>query len=220
MKPISVLLVDDHALFREGLAGLLRCRPGFEVAGQAADGAQALSLARELLPDLVLMDVRMAGVDGLDATRQIKAEMPDVRVVMLTMSEDEEDLFQAIKNGAQGYLLKNTQPEDLYRFVEGVFAGEAPISGVMAIKMLGEFTRPPAPQRLDDFPQEQLSEREVQVLHCLADGLTNRQIAEKLVISEHTVKKHLRNILAKLHLQNRVQAALCAQNHRASATHA
>ncbi|MBI4787685.1 MAG: response regulator transcription factor [Chloroflexi bacterium] len=216
MKPISVLLVDDHALFREGLAGLLRCRPNIEVVGQAADGGQAVALARELMPDLILMDVRMAGMDGLDATRQIKAEMPDVRVVMLTLSENEADLFEAIKSGAQGYVLKDVLPEELYRFIEGIFVGEAPISGVMANKMLGEFAHPSPAQQLDESNQEQLSERELEVLHCLADGLTNRQIAEKLTISEHTVKRHLRNILAKLHLQNRVQAALCAYKQRGS----
>ena len=216
MKPISVLVVDDHALFREGLAGLLRCRSNIEVVGQAADGVQAVTLARELMPDLVLMDVRMAGMNGLDATRQIKAEMPDVRVVMLTLSENEADLFEAIKNGAQGYVLKDVLPEELYRFMEGVFVGEAPISGVMASKMLGEFAHPAPVQPFDESHMEQLSERELEVLHCLADGLTNRQIAEKLTISEHTVKRHLRNILAKLHLQNRVQAALCAYKRRES----
>jgi DNA-binding NarL/FixJ family response regulator len=214
MKPISVLLVDDHALFREGLAGLLRCRENILVVGQAADGAQAVALARELMPDLVLMDVRMPGVNGLDATRQIKTEMPDVRVVILTMSEDEADLFEAIKSGAQGYLLKQVEPEELFRFIDGVFAGEAPISGVMASKMLGEFAHPTPAQRLDDAIDEPLSERERQVLQCLAEGMTNRQIAEKLVLSEHTVKRHMRNILAKLHLQNRVQAALCAYRQR------
>ncbi len=214
MKPISVLLADDHALFREGLAGLLRCRPNVEVVGQAADGAQAVALARELMPDLVLMDVRMPGVSGLDATQLIKTEMPDVRIVMLTMSEDEADLFDAIKRGAQGYLLKHVQPEELFRFIEGVFAGEAPISGVMASKVLAEFAHPAPAQSLDELREEQLSERELQVLHCLTDGLTNRQIADKLVLSEHTVKRHLRNILAKLHLQNRVQAALCAYKQR------
>lgn len=218
MKPLSVLLVDDHALFREGLAGLLQGRPNIEVVGRAVDGAQAIALARELMPDLVLMDVRMAGMSGLEATRQIKAEMPDVRVVMVTMSEDEADLFEAIKSGAQGYILKNTLPDDLFRFIEGVFAGEAPISGLMAAKMLGEFTRPVAPQAADELLQEQLSERELEVLQCLAEGLTNRQIAAKLVISENTVKKHLRNILAKLHLQNRVQVALFALKQRQSAS--
>lgn len=219
MTAISVLIVDDHALFREGLAGLLRCRPNLQVVGQAADGAQAVALARELMPDLVLMDVRMAGIDGLTATRQITTEMPDVRVVMLTMSESEADLFEAIKNGAQGYLLKHVLPEELYRFIEGVFMGEAPISGVMASKMIGEFAHSAPTHPTDELDKEQLSERELQVLRCLADGMTNRQIAEKLVLSEHTVKRHLRNILAKLHLQNRVQAALCAYKQHEAVSH-
>jgi DNA-binding NarL/FixJ family response regulator len=214
MRPISVLLVDDHALFREGLAGLLRCRPNINVVGEANDGVEAVRMARELLPDVVLMDVRMAGMNGLDATRQIKAELPDVDVVMLTLSENEADLFEAIKCGATGYLLKDLLPQDLYRFLEGLAAGEAAISGVMAAKMIKEFAHPVTAQPPDQIHQETLSEREAQVLQCLADGLTNRQIAEKLVITEQTAKRHVRNILAKLHLQNRVQAALCAYKQR------
>lgn len=207
MNPISVLLVDDHALFREGLASLLCKRENFQIVGTAADGEEGMKLARELMPDLVLMDVRMPGVNGIEATRRIKNEIPDARIVMLTMSEEEHDLFQALKNGAQGYLLKNTKPDDLYRFIEGVMEGQAPISGMMAAKMLTEFRRPedPAP---DECGCEKLTAREWDVLQSVANGLTNREIANKLAISENTVKKHLRNILAKLHLQNRVQAAL------------
>ncbi len=213
MKPISVLLADDHVLFREGLASLLRAR-GLEVVGGATDGEEAVAFAREIMPDLVLMDVRMQKVGGLEATRRIKAEMPDVRVVMLTMSEDDHDLFEAIKSGAQGYILKNTPPDELFRFIEGVFAGEAPISGLMAAKMLGEFSRARVSVAPSELPCEELTEREVEVLHRVADGMTNREIASALVISENTVKKHLRNILAKLHLQNRVQAALYARQPR------
>jgi DNA-binding NarL/FixJ family response regulator len=207
MNPISILLVDDHSLFREGLASLLRARPNLQVAGTASSGEEALLLAREVLPDLVLMDVRMPGINGIETTRRLKVEMPTVRVVMLTMSEDAQDLFQALKNGAQGYLLKNTKPDALYRFIEGVMEGEAPISGLMAAKMLSEF-RPPEDPAPDDRGCEKLTERERDVLQRVANGMTNREIAHTLSISENTVKKHLRNILAKLHLQNRVQAAL------------
>ena len=129
MNPTSILLVDDHALFREGLAGLLRARPHMQVVGTASTGEEALTLARELMPDLILMDVRMPGAGGIEITRRIKMEMPAVRVVMLTMSEDAHDLFQALKNGAQGYLLKNTKPHELERFIAGVMEGEAPLSG-------------------------------------------------------------------------------------------
>jgi DNA-binding NarL/FixJ family response regulator len=210
MNPISILLVDDHALFREGLAGLLRARPNLQVVGTASNGEEALALVRELLPDLVLMDVRMPGVGGIETTRHIKIEMPAVRIVMLTMSEDAQDLFQALKNGAQGYLLKNTKPDELYRFIEGVMEGEAPISGLMAAKMLSEF-RPPEDPAPDECGCEKLTERERDVLQRVANGMTNREIANALSISENTAKKHLRNILAKLHLQNRVQAALYAR---------
>jgi two-component system, NarL family, nitrate/nitrite response regulator NarL len=210
MKPITVLLVDDHILFREGLTSLLSGRPDIQVVGSAEDGLQAIEMARRLMPDLILMDVQMPHLDGIRATQQIKREMPDVRVVMLTMSEDDQDLFEAVKHGAQGYLLKNTPSDELVRFIESVFAGEAPISGLMAAKMLDEF-RHPAETTGASLTGEQLTDRELQVLHCVADGLSNREIATALVISENTVKKHLRNILAKLHLQNRVQAALYAR---------
>lgn len=210
MDAVSILLVDDHALFREGLASLLNARANFQVVGTAANGDEGVKLARELMPDLVLMDVRMPNSDGIEATRRIKTEMPEARVVMLTMSEDEHDLFQALKNGAQGYLLKNTKPDDLYRFIEGVMEGQAPISGMMATKMLNEFRRPEdsAP---DECGCEKLTSREWDVLQRIASGMTNREIAVTLSISENTVKKHMRNILAKLHLQNRVQAALYVQ---------
>jgi DNA-binding NarL/FixJ family response regulator len=211
MNNITVLLVDDHALFREGLASLISTRPNIQLVGTAENGAEGLRLARETLPDLVLMDVRMPVSDGIETTRQIKNEMPDTRVVMLTMSEDEKDLFQALKNGAQGYLLKNTKPEDLYRFIEGVMEGEAPISGTMAAKMLSEFRHDDATP--DPCGCEKLTDREWDVLQSVANGMTNREIASALTISENTVKKHLRNILAKLHLQNRVQAALYMRQH-------
>ncbi|MCI0478580.1 MAG: response regulator transcription factor [Anaerolineales bacterium] len=208
---MSILLVDDHTLFREGLESLLRTHSGVRVVGSAGNGEEAITLARELMPDLILMDVRMPGVSGLEATRRITEEMPAMRVVMLTMSEDDHDLFEAIKNGAQGYLLKTTASDELYHFLEGAMEGESPISGVMATKMLGEFKHPASESKLTEFPCEKLTEREYQVLFRLAEGMKNREIAAALFISESTVKKHLRNILAKLHLQNRVQAALFAR---------
>ncbi len=205
----TVLLIDDHTLFREGLAGLLRRKPDLQVIGSASNGEEGLKLARATMPDLILMDVNMPGMSGLETMRRIKAEMPDVRVVMVTMSEDDRDLFEAIKSGSQGYILKNASPDELFKFIDAVFAGEMPISGVMATKMLREFRRP-----ADESPREELTERELEVLQHVANGLTNQQIAEQLNISEHTVKKHYRNIMAKLHLQNRVQAALYALQQR------
>ncbi len=216
MSQISVLLADDHDLFCEGLAALLRLRPEFDVVGRASNGAQAIAMARALLPDVILMDVSMSGIDGLEATRRIKMELPDTHILMLTVSEDEAHLFAAIKNGAQGYVLKNTTSAELCRYIQGVVAGEAAISGLMAAKMLAELARP---ARLPGaLPAEDgLSEREQEVLRCLAAGMSNREIAERLVITESTVKKHLRNILAKLHVQNRVQAALLARERGARA---
>ena len=209
---MRIVLADDHTLFREGLAGMLLTRPDIEVVGCARAGCEAVELARRLHPDIVLMDVRMPGIGGVEAARRIHALMPDVHVVMLTMSEDEADLFEAIRAGAQGYILKNVTIEELFRFLDGVMAGEASISGLMAAKLLKELAHPSETRaRGNGAVGEPLSERELDVLHCLAAGLSNREIAEQLSITENTVKKHLRHILAKLHLQNRVQAAIRAQ---------
>ncbi len=210
---ITVLVADDHDLFAEGLIELLRRRSELEVVGRASNGSQAIALAHKLLPDIILMDVRMPNVGGLEATRRIKSELPSIRILMLTVSEDDADLFEAVKSGAQGYLLKNTSLVDLLRYIQAVMAGEAAISGVMASKMLTELARP-ANGKTDTIEADALSEREQEVLQCVAAGLSNRDIAEKLYITESTVKKHLRNILAKLHVQNRVQAALLARERR------
>ncbi len=207
----TVLLVDDHVLFREGLRSLMSRWGDFDVVGEAADGAEALELARELLPDLVLMDVTMPVMDGLEATRRIVREVPTVRVVMLTVSEDQEDLLQALKNGAQGYLLKNTPSAKLVDYLRGVLRGESALSGAMATKVLAEFMQPRAPaDALCRVALEPLSARELQVLQLVAEGLSNAEIGERLYLSENTVKKHLRNILQKLHLNNRVQVAVYA----------
>ncbi len=208
MDKKRILLADDHILFRKGLAQLLNSQPDFQVIGEAADGLEALERARELMPDLILMDIDMPRCDGREATRLIKAEMPYVVIVILTVSDDEQDLFAAIKNGAQGYLLKKIDPADLFEQLRGLALGEAALSRLMANKILREFARtePELPRTGDD----PLTGRERQVLQLVARGLTNREIAETLVIAENTVKNHLRNILSKLHLDNRVQAAAYA----------
>jgi len=175
-----------------------------EVVGEASTGAEAIERARELMPDVVLMDIKMPGMDGLAATRQLKAEMPCARIMMLTVSETDEDLFEAIKAGASGYLLKNVDPDTLVACVQQVQRGEVPIAPAMAAKILRELTAPPAASI------QSLTARERQVLELLANGMANKEIAFTLKISENTVKNHLRNILEKLHLQNRVQAALYA----------
>ena len=208
MKTIRVLLVDDHALFRSGVAGLLREQPDFELAGEARDGREALERANDLMPDVILMDVYMPEVGGLEATRKIKDSLPYVKIVMLTVSEEEGDLFEAIKAGAHGYLLKNIEPKELLRSLRDVFQGEAPISKRAATKLLDEFARLSRGDSRKE--QDNLSPREREVLEHLTTGATNKEIASSLCISENTVKNHLKNILAKLHLQNRVQAAAYA----------
>ncbi len=206
MEKKRILLADDHILFRKGLSQLLNSQPDFQVVGEANDGLEALAKAQELMPDLILLDVNMPRCDGREATRQIKAQLPYVIVVMLTVSDDEQDLFAALKNGAQGYLLKKIDPAELFEQLRGLARGEAALSRLMANKLLNEFAHSgPAAQT-----EAALTPREQQVLQLVARGLTNREIAETLVVAENTVKNHLRNILAKLHLENRVQAAAYA----------
>ncbi|NLE76612.1 MAG: response regulator transcription factor [Chloroflexi bacterium] len=209
MPPLRVLLVDDHVLFRKGLAALLATCPQVTVVGEASDGFEALAKARETTPDVILMDVHMPRCDGLAATAAIRGIMPQVQIVMLTISDDEEDLFTAIKNGADGYLLKDLEPEQLFRQLEGLQRGEAPISGVLAAKILAELKRP-APATVEQEEPGALTEREGEVLRWVAEGASNKEIAGHLSITENTVKIHLRNILEKLHLENRIQAAVYA----------
>jgi len=210
MEPIRVLLTDDHVLFRKGLASLIDPLGDMEVVGEAGDGREALERARELMPDLILMDIHMPGWDGLKATRLIKEEMPYVKIVMLTISDDDKDLFEAIKSGAEGYLLKDIEPVELFEMLRGVYRGEAPVSGLTAARILDEFAR--LAQKTSPVPSsgESLTPREREVLQYVAQGATNKEIASQLFIAENTAKNHLRNILAKLHLQNRVQAAAYA----------
>ena len=204
-----VLLVDDHALFRDGIAALLRVG-GLEVVGQASDGAEALSLARELHPDLVLMDLRMPGVSGLDATRAIKTEMPRVKVVILTVSDGERDLFEAIKSGADGYILKNTPGKDFSEMLSRVFQGESVISSSLAAMIFDELRQGQQPPNSGPETEENLTEREMQVLQLSATGTTNKEIGIRLDISGSTVNFHIQNILSKLHLRNRTEAAIYA----------
>jgi len=210
-KPsIRVLLVDDHPLFRKGIASLLSSEPGFEVLGEASDGQEAIEKARGLMPDVILMDISMPGVNGLEATQRIKQEIPYVRIVILTVSDEDQNLFEAIKSGAQGYLLKKIEPQTLFQTLRGVLEGEAPLSRVMATKLLAEFARQRRAASEPRTPTATLTEREKEVLGLLAAGKTNKEIAGALGIAENTVKNHLKNILEKLHLENRVQAATFA----------
>ncbi|TET54850.1 MAG: response regulator transcription factor [Anaerolineales bacterium] len=206
MGPLRVLLVDDHLLFRKGLARLLDAQTDFEVVGEAKDGREALEQARLLQPDLVLMDIRMPGCDGFEATRRIKSQLPQTHVVILTVSDDSEDLTAAIRHGADGYLLKDLLPESLFRQLRGLAAGEAPLSRAMTAKLLQELARRDRPAAAPT-PSDTLSPREGQVLALIVDGYSNREIAAELGIARNTVKNHVRNLLAKLGAKNRAQAA-------------
>lgn len=202
---MRIVLVDDHALFRDGVSSLLGAW-GHEVVGCASDGAQAVALVDALRPDLVLMDVRMPGMSGLAATRQIAGRHPEVAIVMLTVSEDEDDLFEAIKAGARGYLLKNLEAARLRSMIEAVGRGEAAITPATAARIIGELARPTSPASAAPEP-DHLTEREVEVLELVTAGLRNKEIAAQLGISENTAKFHLRNILEKLHAGSRTELA-------------
>lgn len=211
MEPIKVLLVDDHALFRKGVASALASHTDIQVVGEASNGEEALAKARELMPDVILMDISMPGGDGLAATRRIKAEIPYAKIIMLTVAEQDESLFEAIKSGAHGYLLKTIEPHHLLEALRGVFKGEAPISRVTASKILREFARRSQRSAPEEAPPVgKLSPREGEILELLTKGATNKEIAATLCISIHTVKNHLQNIMDKLHIQNRAQAVAYA----------
>lgn len=209
---ISILLVDDHLLFTEGLRSIISRWDDAEIVGQASNGIEAVHMARELLPDIVLMDISMPVLNGVEATRRITRELPSTRIVILTSSEEEKDLFEAVKGGACGYVLKNTPSRRLHDLLRGVMHDESPIAGVMATKILHEFnhswkTQAPGAVAANIEP---LTERERQVLQLVAQGLSNRLIGVELDLSENTIKKYLHNIMEKLHLNNRVEAAMYA----------
>ena len=208
---MRIMLVDDHILFRKGIVALLESRKTFEVVGEANDGLEALAVARKTLPDIILMDIHMPHCDGLEAIRMIKSEMPHIKIVILTVSDDNQDLFKAIKGGAQGYLLKNLEPRQLYDCLDSVAKGESALSGLIAAKILQEFSNPgPASGLAPEEMVDALTGRETTILQLVAAGKTNKEIAADLTISENTVKIHLRNILEKLHLKNRIQIAVYA----------
>ena len=209
MKTLNILLADDHVLFRKGLAALLSAREGFTLVGEASNGCEAIEKAREIGPDIVLMDVHMPDCDGLEAVQAIKREMPEVKIIMVTVDEQDEVLFTAVKSGAQGYLLKKMNPQQLFGTIETVARGEVALSPAMMAKILAEFTQPSQDERVGSI-RESLSWRETEVLELIVRGATNREIAQSLKITENTVKKHLSSILGKLHLRNRIQAAVYA----------
>ena len=208
MPPARILLADDHDLFREGLASLLNAQPDLQVAGQAMDGLEALALARDLRPDLIVMDIQMPVCDGLEATRLILNEWAEARILILTVHDEDEKLFEAIKAGASGYILKNTNSADFLSYLREALSGGAPLPPQLAQRLLQEFARlanksesAPAPTGLSP-----LTPREHDILDHLAAGLTDKEIAAQLSLSLHTVKTHVRNILSKLHAVNRRHA--------------
>lgn len=210
MRTITILVVDDQALFREGLASLIAAQPDMRVVGEASDGAEAVEKAGELRPDMVLMDVRMPRMDGLEATRRIKALLPETRIVMLTVSDLERELFDAMRNGAIGYLLKNMKARRLFDEIRGVMRDEVALSPYLAGRILRDLTRQREYEAVTRGIELGLTEREKEVLGHVVAGLSNKEIGGKLSITESTVKRHLHSILEKLHMDNRVQAAAYA----------
>ncbi len=206
---LRVLLVDDQPLFRKALAGLVNAQLDMTVVGEAANGLEALERVRQLTPDVVVMDVNMPGASGVEGVRAIRGAGFATRIVMLTVSEEDDDLFDAIRAGANGYLLKNIRPELLFEDLRGVMRGEAPIAPAMAHRLLDALREGPRPAAAP-APREgdvALTRRETEILQLVAAGLSNKEIAGQLVITEGTVKNHVHNALEKLHLSNRTQAA-------------
>jgi DNA-binding NarL/FixJ family response regulator len=208
---IRVMIVDDHALFRRGLKMVLDNEDGIDVVGEAGDGAEAVTMAEETVPDVILMDVRMPKRSGIEATTSLKEVLPNAKILMLTVSDEEADLYEAIKAGASGYLLKEISIEEVADAVRAANAGQSLISPSMASKLLTEFAS--MVKRGDEkeaLPGPRLTNRELEVLKLVAKGLNNRDIAGQLYISENTVKNHVRNILEKLHLHSRMEAVVYA----------
>lgn len=207
---IRILIADDHQLFREGLRRILGETPGLKVVACVESGEEAIRRTTELKPDLILMDVNMPGMGGLGAAREIHLRWPGIKIGMLTISEQEADLFAAIRLGARGYILKNAATEDLVSAIRHINAGEAVIAPAMAVKLLDEFAAAGAEKRR---PDDELTQREREVLRLVAGGLSNKEIGVRLHLSPHTIKAHLSTILDKLHLRGRAEAAAWAAQH-------
>jgi len=209
-EAIRVLVVDDHALFRRGLQMVLEQEPDIDVVGEAGDGTEAVDRAAETMPDIVLMDVRMPRRGGIDACSAIKEIVPSAKIIMLTISDEEGDLYDAIKAGAMGYLLKEISIEEVASSIRAVYGGQSLISPSMASKLISEFASMRRGDERASVPAPRLTDRELEVLKLVAKGLANRDIGKQLYISENTVKNHIRNILEKLQLHSRIQAVAYA----------
>jgi NarL family two-component system response regulator LiaR len=205
-EKIRLLIADDHTLVRAGLCALISTEPGMEVAGEAADGVEVVLKARSLRPDIILLDLVMPRQGGIEAIAEIKAEDPEARILVLTSFADDDKVFPAIKAGALGYLLKDSSPQQLLQAIRDVHRGESALDPAIARKLIRELNQPPDLPRTED----PLTAREAEVLRLVAQGLSNQEIADRMVVSERTVRTHVSNILEKLHLANRTQAALYA----------
>ncbi|WP_139978203.1 response regulator [Nocardioides litoris] len=208
-EPIRVLVVDDQQLFRRGLTMLLAVEPGLEVVGEAGDGIEGTALAETAAPDVILLDVRMPKRSGIEACLAIKQAVPSAKIIMLTVSDEEADLYEAVKSGASGYLLKDSSIEEVAQAIRVVADGQSLISPSMAIKLIDEFKSMSKPER-ETGPALRLTERELDVLRLVAQGHSNKEIAARLFISENTVKNHVRNMLEKLQLHSRMEAVMYA----------
>jgi len=207
--PVRVLIADDHPLFRDGLAALLRAAPDTELAGAAATGTEAVGLAGQVQPDVVLMDLRLPGLNGIEATRQIVADSPHTAVVVLTMFDDDDSVFAALRAGARGYLLKGADQDEIRRAVQAAAAGEAIFGAGIASRVLAYFTAQPT---LAPAPFPQLTEREREVIELVAQGRSNAMIAARLQLSQKTIRNNVSNILAKLQVADRAQAIIRARD--------
>ena len=210
---IRLIIVDDHTLFREGLASIIQLEPDIEVSGLAGTVQEAVEVVRQLKPDMVLMDYSLPDGTGADATRLVLDEHPDCKVIFLTMSDTDENLFAAIRSGAKGYLVKNMSPSKLVTTIRSVQQGESALSRSMTLRLMEELSRTKEPERLGDSSLAKLTRRELDVLRELATGITNKEIANRLYISENTVKYHVHSILEKLNLPGRRAAAKFAKEH-------
>ncbi|MCB0170425.1 MAG: response regulator transcription factor [Anaerolineae bacterium] len=215
------MVVDDHALFRDGMVSVVTNQPDMEVVGEASDGLEAFIMAQQLQPNVILMDINMPGTDGLEATRLITQALPDTHIIMLTVRDNDEQIFEAIRNGAVGYLLKTIRARDLIDMIHAAAKGQAALSPGLALRVMSEFRRLGEPDSAEpatanpsaetDTRLEQLTDREQEVLNLVAEGLSDKEISEALYISLYTVKSHVRNILSKLHVKNRREAARLAK---------